>query len=266
MMFVVGRRLAVGLLMAAIGCMGGAAHALDVGPENLPLTVAGVAVQIPVAGTLDVRTDADAMAVKASATGDLHAIQDQALAIARGLRLPHDPCAHKGLNVIVNSIDAAKITPVKATAVVDLSGHVTIWLCKKILGEMVKAEIASDSVAISAPVELFAPSPQAVGLRLAGPATLKTGDALTTQAASALVGDVNAALTVQLSKLLNADRARAALPPMPGLDARIESAAFAQDGAKLTVRASGRATMKSPAFAALLGFLGPQATKIQTKD
>ena len=251
------RRMAAGMIALTVACGAhSAARALDVGPKNLPLTVAGVPVQIPVAGSLDVHTDADAMTVKASAIGDLGAIQDHALAIARGLRLPHDPCAHKGLNVVVDSIDAAQITPVKATAVVDLSGHVTVWLCKHILGTLLKTKIASDSVSISAPVELFAPNSQALALRLAGPATLKTGDELTTEAASAFVGDVNSALTAQLSKLLDTARARAVVPPMPGLDVDIENAAFVQDGSKLTVRASGRATMTSAAFAAFLGFVG----------
>ncbi|MGA2043583.1 MAG: hypothetical protein ABSG83_09445 [Roseiarcus sp.] len=248
--------LAAVLAAAFAGGMSGPARALDVGPKNLPLTVAGVAVQIPVAGSLDVHADDAAVMVEASATGDLVAIQDHALAIARGLRLAREPCAHKGLDVVVESIDAAKITPVEATAVVDLSGHVAIWLCKKILGEMVKAEIASDSVGISVPVELFIPDPRSVALRLAGPAKLKTGDALTTEAASALVGDVDAALTAQLSRLLDATRARAAVPPLPGLDVTIERAAFAQDGAKLTVRASGRAAMTAAAFARLLGYVG----------
>ena len=70
------------------------------------------------------------------------------------------------------------------------------------------------------------------------------------------MGDVNAALTGQFAKLLDTARARAAVPPMPGLDVTIESAAFAQDGAKLIVRASGRATMTSGAFAGFLGFIG----------
>jgi hypothetical protein len=251
------RPIAVGLVAAALACGGSSSsHALDVGPKSLPLTVAGVPVQIPVAGALDVHTDADAITLKASATGDLKSIQDHALAIARGLRLPRDPCAHKNINVVVNSVDAAKITPAGASAVVDLSGHVTVWLCKKILGEMLKTEIASDSVSLSAPVELYVASPQSVALRLTGPATLKTGDPLTTEAASAFLGDVNGLLTAQLSKLLDTARARAAIPPLPGLDVTIESAAFAQDGAKLLVRASGHATMTSAAFGSLMGFLG----------
>jgi hypothetical protein len=251
------RRMAVGLVAAALACGGSSvSRALDVGPKNLPLTVAGVPLQIPVAGALDVHTDADAITLKASATGDLKSIQDHALAIARGLNLPRDPCAHKNINVVVNSVDAARIRPAGASAVVDLSGHVTVWLCKKILGEMLKTEIASDSVSISAPVELYVASPQSVALRLTGPATLTTGDPLTTEAASAFLGDVNGLLTLQLSKLLDTARARAAIPPLPGLDVTIESAAFAQDGPKLIVRAAGHATMTSAAFGSLMGFVG----------
>jgi hypothetical protein len=159
-------------------------------------------------------------------------IQDHALAIARGLRLPHDACAHTGLNVVVDSIDDASITPVNSSVVVGLSGRATVWVCTKILGAPLKTRIVADSVSISVPVELFLPNPQTIALRLSGPATIKTGDALTEEAA------------------------RAAVPPVPGLDVTIENAAFVQDGPRLTVRASGRAAMTSVAFANLLGFIG----------
>jgi len=256
MAFSSGPRIAAALAVAL--ALGGpdAAAALDIGPRSVTLTVAGVPIQIPVAASLDVRTTPDAVDLSATATGDLRAIQDHALAIARGLRLPHEPCAHKGLNIVVDSLDSAKITPVEATAVIELSGRVTLWLCRKILGASVKAEIASDAVRISAPVELFTPGPQAVALRLAGPARLETGDALTTDAARALVGDIDAALTVQLGKLLDSSRARASVPPLPGLEATIESATFARDGERLTVRATGRATMTSAAFTRFLAFVG----------
>jgi hypothetical protein len=252
------RRFLIALGVFAASLVYGAlrpADALDVGPKSLPLTVAGVPVEIPVTGSLDVHTDAAVMAVKASATGDLQSIQDHALAIARGLRLPSNNCAHKGLNVVVDSIDEATIAPLHTSAVVSLSGHATVWVCSKILGAPVKARIASDHVSITAPVEIVLPTPQSIALRLSGPATIKTGDKLTTEAARAVVGDVNAALTAQLSKLLDSGRARAVMPPLPGLDATIQSAAFAQDGPRLLVRASGHATMTSAAFASFLGFI-----------
>jgi len=108
-------RAAIALAAAGMLCGGACpARALDVGPKDLPLTVAGVPVQIPVAGSIDVQTDADAIHVKASASGDLHAIQDHALAIARGLPLPRDPCAHKDFNIIVISIDPTETTAMAA--------------------------------------------------------------------------------------------------------------------------------------------------------
>jgi hypothetical protein len=251
------RRAASGLLAIALACDAPcAARALDVGPKNIPLTIAGVSVEIPVAGSIDVHTDADSITLKAVANGDLGPIQDHALAIARGLRLPRDSCAHKNVNIVVNSIDAASITPHGASAIVDLSGHVTVWLCKKILGTVLKTELAADSISISAPVELFVSNPQTIALRLTGPANLRTSDPAITEAASPFMGDVNAALTGQLAKLLDTARARAAVPPMPGLDVTIESAAFAQDGPRLIVRAGGRASMTSAAFASFLGFIG----------
>jgi hypothetical protein len=231
------------------------ALALDVGPKSLPLKVAGVAVEIPVAGSLDVHTDADTLAVKGSASGDLHSIQENALAIARGLRLPREACAHNGVNVVVNSIDAAAITPAKTSVVIDLSGHVALYACTKVLGSPLKTKLAEDSVSISAPVELYLPTPSSVALRLSGPTTITTGRPATMEAASAFLGDINAALSAQLGKLLDTERARAALPSLPGLDVDIQNATFAQDGAKLIVRASGRAKMSAEGFAALLTFM-----------
>ena len=43
---------------------------------------------------------------------------------------------------------------------------------------------------------------------------------------------------------------------MPGLDVTIDDAAFVEDGPKLTVRAHGRASMTSAAFASFLAFAG----------
>ncbi len=251
------RLAATALVATSVMCGGaGAARALDVGPKDLPLTIAGVPVQIPVAGSIDARTDADAIMLSASANGDLRAIQNHALAIARGLRFPRDPCAHKNFNIVIKSIDAATITPRGNSAFVELSGHVGVWLCKKVLGEVLKTELASDSVSISVPVELYLPDPQTIALRLSGSATLKTGDPATAEAAKPFSDDLNGLLTAQLAKLLDTARARASVPPLPGLEVTIEDATFAQDGPNLKVRAHGRATMNSAAFASFLGFIG----------
>lgn len=257
MPLLINRRAMIGFVAASFLCVAaGPAHALDVGPKDLPLTVAGVPVQIPVAGSIDVRGDGDAITLEATASGDLHAIQDHALAIARGLRLPRDPCAHKNVNVIIKSLDAASITPRGDSAIVDLSGHVGVWLCGKVLGQTVKTELASDSLDISVPIELYVRDPQTIGLRLSGPATLKTGDPATADAVKPFANDLNELLTAQLARLLETSRARAGAPSMPGVTVTIEDAAFAQDGTKLSVRAHGRATMNSTAFASFLGFFG----------
>lgn len=251
------RCTAPGLLAAALFCSGASgADALNVGPKVLPLTIAGVVVEIPVAGSLEVKTNADAIALQASATGDLGAIQVHALEIARGIKLPHEACAHKGVNIVINSIDAATITPRQTSAIVDLNGRVTVWLCQKILGALVRAQIASDHVSISAPVELYLPSPQVIALRLSGRAILRANNRAIMEAANDFLGDIDAAFSAQLSKLLNSSRARATIPPLPGLDLAIDDAAFAQQGSKLIVRADGRATMTGAAFASLLGFIG----------
>jgi hypothetical protein len=122
-------------------------------------------------------------------------------------------------------------------------------------GAPLKTRIAEDSFTVSGTVELFLPNPRTIALRLSGPAKLTTGHSITTEAADVFVHDINAALTAQLSKLLDTARARAAVPPLPGLEVDITSAAFTQHGSALTVRGSGRATMTSEAFTALLGFL-----------
>src|SRR6202522_2966993 len=84
------RRAAGSVMLAAAILVGGAgfpARALDVGPKNIPLTVAGVPVDIPVIGSLDAHTDASRLALKATATGDLKSIQDNAPAIRKGIRV-----------------------------------------------------------------------------------------------------------------------------------------------------------------------------------
>jgi hypothetical protein len=251
------RALRSAMLAAAIflACADCSALALDVGPKNIPLTVAGVPVEIPVAGSLDAQTDASRLRLKAAATGDLQAIQDNALAIARGIRLPKDSCARNGVNIVIKSIDAASIEPVGSSAKVEISGQAAVWACTKMFGAPLKTRVVEDSFTVTAAVELFLPNPRTIALRLSGPAQLTTGHSLTTEAADVFVRDVNAALTAQLSKLLDTARARAAVPALPGLEVDIATAAFTPRGTSLTVHASGRATMTSEAFAALLGFL-----------
>ena len=247
---------AASLIAVAILVAGSSARALDVGPKSIPLKVGGVAVDIPVVGQLDVRTNADNLALAASATGDLQAIQANALPIAQGLKLPSDACKRKGVNLVVNHIDAASLTPMKASVLIDLSGHVTVWACAKVMGVALKTKLAEDEVRITAPVELYLPNSRAVALRLSGLATLATSNPKTREAASVLVGDIDAALSELLSKLLDTTRARAAAPLIPGLDVDIESAVFAQDGDKLLVKATGRANVSSDAFTTLMGYLG----------
>src|ERR1700677_2905900 len=244
--------LAAAIVLASAGC---SALALDVGPKNIPLNVAGVPVEIPLTGSLDAQTDASRLRLKATAAGDLQPIQDNALAIARGIRLPRDSCARNGVNIVIKSIDAASIEPVGSSAKIEISGQAAVWACTKMFGAPLKTRVVEDSFTVTAAVGLFLPNPRTIALRLSGPAKLTTGHSLTTEAADVFVHDVNAALTAQLSKLLDTARARAAVPPLPGLEVDITSAAFAQRGSALTVHGSGRATMTSEAFTTLLGFL-----------
>ena len=257
---ILGSATAVALAAALQLVAAPGARALDIGPKSIPLTIAGVPVEIPLSGTFDAKTDSTALELKGSATGDLQAIQDNALAIAKAINLPHDNCARNGLNIVVKSIDGATIAPLHDGVAVEISGRAAVWACAKMLGEPLRSMIVEDSFVVIAPLELYLPNPQTVALRLTGPAKLKTGSSLTKEAAKLFVHDVNAALSAQIDKLLDMARARAAAPTLPGLDVHIASAAFGHKGSKLTVRASGKATMSSEAFTSLLGYLQVSTT------
>jgi hypothetical protein len=232
---------------------------LDLGPKVFPLKVVNISVDIPVSASLDVRTEGDTLITQIGAVGDLKSLQDKALEISRALPLPKDNCARDGISVVVDSIDQASITPRGAAAVVTLLGHVTAWACKRnipLVGDA-KTELASDSVTASVPVELVVVDQNQIGLKLAGPLSIITGNALTAEAARIFAGDFNDLLAAQLSSALDASSARASVPSLPGLEATINHAEFAGDGAKLTIRANGAAKMNSVAFNRLLQFLSP---------
>ncbi|MDQ0471220.1 hypothetical protein [Labrys wisconsinensis] len=238
--------------LAALLATGHAATALDIGPRAIPLKIAGVPVEVVATAAVDVQTSGDRVALRVVATGDLASIQDNVLEIARHLPLPSDACARKGANLVVNSIDAASITPAGSSVVLSMSGRVTAWACAKVLGAKMKTKITSDTVRITAPVELHQDGPQHVALRLSGQATLETGNPLTAEAASAVVGDLNARLTAALAKALDTASERAALPDLPGLSVTVEKASFEQDQSKVLLRIGGKADMTSAAFNELL--------------
>lgn len=237
------------------GGLGQAANALDIGPRSVPVKILGVSVDIPVTASLDMHTEADRMALNLTATGDLQGLQDKALEIARNLPLPDDPCRRKGPNMVVNSIDAAHIRADGETAVLDVSGHMTAWVCAKVLGQKIKTKLTADTVSITIPVELYTPTPHQVALRVKGSADIKTGNPDTLEAASAILGDVNARLTAAITKELASEKAQAVVPEIPGLDVKIDSAAFSEDQGRLLVKThvEGRAT--SDAVNGLLDFL-----------
>ena len=238
--------------LAALLATGHAATALDIGPRAIPLKIAGVPVEVVATAAVDVQTSGDRVALRVVATGDLASIQDNVLEIARHLPLPSDACARKGANLVVNSIDAASITPAGSSVVLSMSGRGTAWACAKVLGAKMKTKITSDTVRITAPVELHQDGPQHVALRLSGQATLETGNPLTAEAASAVVGDLNARLTAALAKALDTASERAALPDLPGLSVTVEKASFEQDQSKVLLRIGGKADMTSAAFNELL--------------
>ena len=143
------------LWLAALILICGAvrAQALDLPAVPVPVAIAGVALHIPVSGTLDLATQGQALQVKIAAKGDLSEMQSQALAIARALPLPHEACTRKknGASLVVNSIDSAQLVPKGQTVVVEMQGRATVWACAKVLGAMVKTEVVRDAVKITVP-------------------------------------------------------------------------------------------------------------------
>jgi hypothetical protein len=246
-------RLVLGGLV--LGGLSLPAQALDIGPRSVPVKILGITVNIPVTASLDMHTDADRMALDLAATGDLQGLQDKALEIARKLPLPNDPCRRKGPNMVVDSVDSAHIRANGDAAVLDISGHMTAWVCAKVLGEEIKTKLAADTVAITIPVELYAPTPRQVALRVKGSAEIRTGNPDTLEAASAILGDVNARLTKAISKELASDKAQAVVPDIPGLEVRIDKAAFAEDQGKLLVKTHVEGHATSDAVNGLLDYL-----------
>jgi phage tail sheath gpL-like len=157
--------------------------------------------------------------------------------------------------VVVNSIDDAKITPDANAAVIELAGHVTVWGCTDLVVKDIKTKLVSDSVRVTAAVELVVIDGKEVHLKLSRPAEFTTGNALTAEAASMFLGDLNAKLSSALSGMLDAREARAALPELPGADLTLADAAFGPDGSVLTLQAKGNGKLNSEAFNRALEFL-----------
>jgi hypothetical protein len=67
---------------------------------------------------------------------------------------------------VVNSIDSASIAPAGTNAVVTIAGHVTAWVCGHPLGATVKTIAASDSVTLTATVQIIVIDQKQIGLRL----------------------------------------------------------------------------------------------------
>ena len=228
------------------------ASALDLLPKTFPLAVMGVKVGLPVSISFDANTVGDKLQLKVRAQASLKGVQDNALAIARAIPMPKGNCDREHINPVVNSIDSASITPSGTNAVVTISGRVTAWVCEHPFGATVKTILASDNVTITTPVRVVVVNQNQVGVQLAGPVTVRTGNALTAEVANLLAGDVNSLIAAQLAKALDASEARMKLPDMPGLEATIESAAFAAQGDQLLVRAAGTGLMTSEVFSKLL--------------
>jgi hypothetical protein len=230
------------------------AAAMDV-QKTFPLSILGVAVKIPVALSFQANTEDGTLAVQLSAVSDLKEMQDRALEIARKLPVPTGNCDRKGVNVVINSIDDAEITPDGQAAVIELAGHVTVWGCADLFGNDVKTIVVSDNVRVVAAVELVVVGGKEIHLKLSRPAEFMTGNALTADAARMFLGDLNAKLSSALSGIFDAHEARATLPELPGADLTIAQAAFAAKGSVLTLQASGSGRLKSEAFNRALEFL-----------
>jgi hypothetical protein len=163
------------LIIVAVSAQWPAA-AIDV-QKSFPLSILSVAVKIPVELSFQANTEDDTLALQLTAVGNLKEVQDKALELARKLPVPTGNCDRKGLNVVVNSIDDAKITPDGQAAVIELAGHVTVWACADFFGNDVKTVVVSDSVRATAAVELVVIGGKEIHLRLSRPAEFATDNA-----------------------------------------------------------------------------------------
>lgn len=219
-------------------------------PKSFPLAILGVQVDVPVKLSFDMNTEGEAVAVQLAAEANLGYLQEKALDVARALPVPKGNCDRNGINPVVNSIDAASISPSENVAIVVITGHVTAWVCAKAAG--FKTEGPKDSVTLTARIRPVVIDGKQIGLQLATPVTVKTGNALTGEVVSLFTGDINGSITNTLTNALNTDQARAKLPKLAGFEGTIKDATFAADGDKLLIRAHAYARMNSDTLSTLL--------------
>ena len=233
---------------------------LELGPQSFPLKVFGLEVAISVTADAGVRSEGNMLIANVSAVGDLQKVQDNALEIARRVPWPDANCAREGVNVVVNRIDRASIAADNDTAVLSLAGHVTGWVCKRIFGNEAKTIVLEDDIELSVPMRAKVFDPHHVGLELAGKPVLKTS-ALTREAASLLLGDIDAALSRELTKALDAESARASFPDVEGIDGTFESAGFVPGSPSLRLGIAGTARMTAAALGVIIGKYGKKDGK-----
>ncbi|RFB80000.1 hypothetical protein [Methylovirgula sp. 4M-Z18] len=233
------------------------ARAEDFGPKDVAFAVLGVPLHVPVRGTYMSEPEDGNLNVTIVAHGDLQAVQAHALELARALRMPPPGCGHKTLNATLTQVTAARIVADGAVARVEISGDASVALCKKILGLKVEGILDRQKVSMTAPVELYLRDPNTIGLRLAGRASLQTGQGPLGDAVRDFEGNLNDLLTKRLQSALDAKAAHANLPTLPGVDLAIDHARFAAEGDRLTVEVQAHGTMSQLAFAALRMFFKP---------
>jgi hypothetical protein len=237
-----------------------AGQSLELGPQTFPLKIFGLEVGVPVSADATVRSEANLLIASVSAVGDLKEVQDNALQIARGVPWPDANCTREGVNVVVNRIDRASIAADSDTAVLFLAGHVTAWVCKKIFGNEAKTILLEDDVELSAPIRAKVIDPHHVGLELAGKPVLTTS-ALTREATDLLLGDMDASLSRELTKALDADSARASFPEVEGVDGSFESAGFVPGSLSLRLAIAGTTRITAAALGVILAKYGKKDGK-----
>ena len=237
------------MLALAASC----ACAEDFGPKSFPIGVLGVRLQVPVRGSYAAQPEGEGVQVTVTAHGDLASVQAHALDLARALRMPPAGCGRKALSATLTHIDSARIVADGPLARIEISGDMAAAFCKKILGMQIMGTLDHQRISIAAPVELYVRDPKSVGLRLAGPATLKAQGPIG-DAARGFEGNLNDLLTKRLQSALDANATRANLPALPGIDLAIDRAHFEQEADKLGVVTEAHGTMNALAFDALKAF------------
>lgn len=207
-----------------------AAEPLHLSNLQFAVTISGVAVTLSADADVDIHTTADQVTVDGSAIVDLSDLQKQALPLARTIALPSDDCG-----VSVNSIDNASITPNGGAAHLELSGNITGHICKKVLGQTIKAQQSSN---MTAEADIVAQAAEDhVGLALQGKVDAHASNDIVKALMSVFGDTVTKSLSASVAHALDGTQISTSVPTLPDLAIHLSEVSFFGDGPTLKLRA-----------------------------